>query len=411
MSKIAIVGAGQSGLQLALGLLQQQHDVTLVTNRSAEAVGTGRVTSSQCMFDSSLQTERDLGIDFWAQSCPEVESIALAVVGPDGSRVIDWKAPLAAPAQSVDQRVKVPAWMGEFERRGGTLLVADVGIEELELLSADHELVVVASGKGEISSLFARDERRSAFAQPQRALALTYVTGMRERDDGTAVTFNLIPTVGEYFWFPALTTSGPCHIMVFEGVPGGPMDCWADVGSPEEHLAKSRWVLETFMPWEAERAATIALTDDHGRLAGRFTPTVREPVATLPSGAVIWGMADVVVLNDPITGQGSNNAAKCADAYLAAIAAHGDGPFESDWMRATFESYWEYAGLVTQWTNSLLGPPPEHIVNLLGAAGQLPSLASRIVNGFDNPPDYFPWWVEPAAADELVAHEAAAAAI
>ena len=40
-----------------------------------------------------------------------------------------------------------------------------------------------------------------------------------------AVSFNLIPGVGEYFVFPALTLSDPCEIMVFEGIPGGPIDC------------------------------------------------------------------------------------------------------------------------------------------------------------------------------------------
>ena len=70
-----------------------------------------------------------------------------------------------------------------------------------------------------------------------RALALTYVTGMTPRPEYSAVCFNLIPTVGEYFVFPALTTTGECEIMVFEGVPGGPMDCWADVSTPDAHLA------------------------------------------------------------------------------------------------------------------------------------------------------------------------------
>jgi hypothetical protein len=63
---------------------------------------------------------------------------------------------------------------------------------------------------------------------------------------------------------------------------------------------------------EAERCRDIELTDGNGILAGRFAPTVRKPVAKLPSGRCIFGMADVVVLNNPITGQGSNNAAKCA---------------------------------------------------------------------------------------------------
>src|SRR6478672_4943236 len=47
MRKIAIVGAGQSGLQLALGLLQKGYEVTVISNRTPEQVLNGRVTSSQ----------------------------------------------------------------------------------------------------------------------------------------------------------------------------------------------------------------------------------------------------------------------------------------------------------------------------------------------------------------------------
>ncbi|MFX8565835.1 FAD-binding oxidoreductase, partial [Acinetobacter baumannii] len=79
-----------------------------------------------------------------------------------------------------------------------------------------------------------------------------------------------------------------------------------------EHLARSTAILRQFFPWEAERCSRVELTDGNGILAGRVPPTVRHPVALLPSGRPVLGMADVVVLNDPITGQGSNNAAKCA---------------------------------------------------------------------------------------------------
>ena len=57
MPRVAIVGAGQSGLQLALGLLEAGFEVTLVSNRTAEEIASGRVLSSQCMFESALQTE------------------------------------------------------------------------------------------------------------------------------------------------------------------------------------------------------------------------------------------------------------------------------------------------------------------------------------------------------------------
>jgi hypothetical protein len=405
MRKIAIVGGGQSGLQLALGLLQNGYDVTVVNNRTPEEVRGGRVMSSQCMFNASLETERRLGLDDWSNACPDIDGIGLTVVGPEGTPVIEWDARLEAPAQSVDQRLKMPAWMERFRGDGGDLRIIDAGIAELEELYRSHDLVVVASGKGEVGRLFERDPDHSPYDAPQRSLALTYVEGYRERDSFSAVTFNLIPTVGEFFWFPALTTTGPCHILVFEGIPGGPMDCWDGVEGPEDHLERTRSVLEQLMPWEAERAKEMRLTDPNGILAGKFPPTVRQPVVELPSGAPVLGMADVVVLNDPITGQGSNNAAKCADVYLDAIVGRGTEPFDREWMEHTFATFWNYARDVSRWTNMLLAPPPEHVVNLLGAAGELPGLASRIVNGFDNPPDYFPWWEDPGEAEALIKHE------
>jgi hypothetical protein len=404
-----IVGGGQSGLQLGIGLLKAGHDVRIVQNRTGEDIEKGRVMSSQCMFDQALQNERDLGINFWEAECPTVNSISFTVPSPEGNgaKAIDWNGKLDKSAQSVDQRVKIPHWMKEFTRQGGEMVIHDAGIEDLETYAKQSDLVIVAAGKGDIARMFERDATRSPFDKPQRALALTYVKGMAKRADHSAVNFNLIPTVGEYFTFPALTTTGPCDIMVFEGIPGGPMDCWKDVKSPEEHLAKSKWVLETFTPWEAERCKDIELTDDNGILAGAFAPTVRKPVGRLPSGAIVLGMADAVCLNDPITGQGSNNASKCAKAYIDAILAHGDRAFDEAFMVATFETYWSYAQFVVGWTNALLMPPPPHVLNLMGSAQAYPELAKRIANGFNNPLDFFPWFAVPEEADAYLTKLAA----
>jgi flavin reductase (DIM6/NTAB) family NADH-FMN oxidoreductase RutF len=405
MRRVAIVGAGQSGLQLALGLLAAGYEVTVLTDRSAEQVAGGHVLSSQCMFDASLQTERALGLDFWGDACPPVEGISFAAADGEGGTAFRWAARLDAPARSVDQRLKIPRWLDELERRdGGTLVIREADVDDLEALARGHELTVVATGKGALGGLFSRDPERSPYETPQRALALTYVTGMEPRPEHSAVCFNAIPGVGEYFVFPALTTSGACEIMVFEGVPGGPMDCWGDVRTPAEHLAKSRWILETFLPWEAERCRQVELTDPHGVLRGRLVPTVRRPVARLPSGAAVLGMADAVVLNDPVTGQGSNNAAKCAELYLESIVARGAAPFDEAWMQATFERYWRgYAQWVVSWTNSLLAPPQPHVLRLLSAAAEVPALAGTIANGFDDPRVFYPWWFDAKEADRLIA--------
>lgn len=404
MRRIAIVGGGQAGLPLALGLQAHDYEVTVVTNRTPDDLRRGKVMSSQCMFDASLQIERELGLNDWEQDCPWVEGIGLAVPHPEqrGARVIDWAQRLTKPAQAVDQRVKMPVWLERFEQRGGRLLIQDAGIAELEQLAATHDLVILAAGKGEVVKQFERDPVRSAFDKPQRALALTYVHGLEATPGFSRVAFNLIPGVGEYFVFPALTHTGPCHIMVFEGVPGGPMDCWKGLASPQEHLATSRRILETFLPWEADRARHAELTDANGLLAGSFAPTVRKPILRLPSGARVFGLGDAVAVNDPITGQGSNNATKAARVYLDAILARGDQPYTDAWMTATFDSFWDYAQYVVTWTNTLLTPPPPHILNLLGAAGQCAPLAQSIVDGFDHPPSFFPWWTDPAACERFI---------
>jgi len=403
MKNITIVGGGQSGLQLGIGLLQKGYGVKMIQDRNAEEIANGRVTSSQCQFDAALGLERALGINFWEAECPPVEGIAFAVPHPEGQgKVIDWSARLESVGQSIDQRVKMPRWLAEYERLGGKLVIAQADIAMLEMEAKSADLVIVASGKGDIGKLFVRDAERSPFDAPQRALALTYVHGMVPRAPYSAVSFNLIPGVGEYFVFPALTKSGPCEIMVFEGVPNGPMDCWRDIKTPTEHLARSKEILDTYLPWEANRCQTIELTDDGGVLAGRFPPTVRKPVGTLPSGAKVLGLGDAVCLNDPITGQGANNAAKAAGVYLDAILRHGDQPFDAVWMEATFERFWEYAQWVVRWTNMMLLPPPPFVLDIMGSAQVLPGLAHRIANAFDDPRDFFPWFADPSAAQDYL---------
>jgi hypothetical protein len=406
MRRILIVGAGQSGLQLALGLLSHGYEVTLMTNRTAEEIRAGKVMSTQCMFTTALGHERDLGLNFWESQTPRIEGLGVSVAAPDGSRPIDWVGRLDGYAQSVDQRVKMAGWIEAFAERGGQLVVHGAAVSDLDYFARRYDLVLVAAGKGELVGMFGRDAGRSPYATPQRSLAVSYVHGLGprpEHPDFHAVRCNLVPTVGEMFIMPTLTTSGPADILFWEGIPGGPLDVFDGVKDPGEHLRITLELMEKFLPWEYERARGVELTDGNGTLAGRYAPTVRNPIAELPSGGLALGVADVVVANDPITGQGSNNAAKCAASYLASILAHGDKPFDRDWMQATFDRYWDYAQHVTKWTNAMLAPPPEHVLGLIGAAGQLQPVADRFANGFDDPSDFEQWFFDPESAQAYLA--------
>lgn len=402
MRKILVVGAGQSGLQLSLGLQSHGYEVTLMSNRTADEIRTGRVMSTQCMFATALAHERAFGLNFWESQAPRMEGLGVSVSGPQSQRVIDWVGRLDGYAQSVDQRVKMAGWMETFARRGGQLVIHGAALSDLDYFSRVYDLVLVAAGKGDLVSMFGRDDTRSPFTSPQRALAVSYVHGLGprpEHPESEAVRCNLVPGVGELFVMPTLTTSGPADILFWEGLPGGPADVFGGVKDPARHLALTLEVMERYTPWEYARATDVELTDSGATLSGRYAPVVRHPVAHLPGGGIALGAGDVVVTNDPVTGQGANAAAKCAAVYLAAILEHGDKEFDEAWMRATFDRYWDIARHVTKWTNAMLGEPPEHVLNLIGAAGALPAVANRFANGFDDPSDFEDYFYDPAATD------------
>lgn len=400
MARFLIVGAGQAGLQLGIGLVDDGHDVTVVSNRTPEDIRTGRLTSGQAMFGTALATERALGIDLWEQECPPVEGFAISVSNPAGpSPLVDWAARLDRPGKSVDQRVKMPAWMELFEQRGGHLEIAQAGISDLERYCDTYDLVIVAAGRGETSKLFRRIPELSPFEEPQKLISIVAVTGVAPRPEWDAACFNMVPGAGENIVVPTLTPSGPGHLVVFQLVPGGPFDCFAEADSAEKQLAVSKRLQKEFVPRMYERCRHAEPMDATACLFGGVTPIVREAVGQLPSGRFVLGIGDTVVVNDPLTAPGANSAAKAADAYLSAIRAHGDAPYDREFMQATSDTFWNSTmRFVCEWNNMLLRGMPEHILRALVAANKVPAIRRRFVNGFSNPVDYFDWLVSPDQA-------------
>lgn len=399
MRHVTIVGGGQAGLFLAIGLLEAGQKVRLVQNRTAADIAAGKAMSSQCVFATARAQERRLGLDYWNDTAPAVTGMRVAVAAPDGSgnKAFGFVGNLSAPAQSVDQRVKFPRLIETFASKGGSLVIAEAGIPELESYAKDSDLVVVAAGKGPVSQLFERDAARSPYDQPMRALALVYAANVRPHRQ-TCVTATLIPGAGELFMIPAFTHSGACEILFFEGAPGGPLDVFDAAMDADAQLAKIKALIRQFVSWEYDRVADARPTDANGVLLGRFAPTIRKGVGTLPSGKAVLGLADAVILNDPIVGQGSNNAIKAAAIYLDAILQRADAAFDMDWMNATFEASFRRVEASTTWSNMVLMPPPPHVVELLARASGKQELADRIAQGFDEPAGIVPLFADPALA-------------
>ncbi|HZC41755.1 MAG TPA: styrene monooxygenase/indole monooxygenase family protein, partial [Streptosporangiaceae bacterium] len=354
MRKILIVGSGQSGLQLALSLQAEGYDVTVMSARTPEEIRGGRVMSTQAMFGPALQVERDRGLNLWEDQAPQIGSLYVSVAGPPGVAALQIPAPFNEFVQSVDQRVKMAGWLELFAQRGGNVVYHPVMTSDLEGLVRLYDLTIIAAGKGELVELFDRDATRSPYPAPQRALAVIYVHGVKPlaSHPATHVGINATPGIGELFTIPGYTTSGPCDILFFEGVPGGPLDRFGDRPDTQAHLARTLDLMREYIPWEYERCTEVEPTDARSTLTGAYAPVVRHPVGSLSGSAFVLGMADVVVANDPICGQGSNNACHCARIYLDSILERGRQPFDPDWMQRTFDAYWDYAQWPTAFSNA-----------------------------------------------------------
>lgn len=396
MRRIGIVGAGQAGLVLAIGLRRLGYDVTVFAERSAADVRAGRLVSNQCLFHPALERERELGINFWDGQAPPVGEVAFAAAGEGVEPSMSWRVALDRPAQSVDQRVKVSDWMADFERLGGDLRLRRVTPDDLEECAREFELLIVAAGRGpQFDALFPRDDERSPYREPQRAIGILYVAGTLDAVPG--LTFGMAP-VGEFFLLPVLSVHGPVHGIGFFGLPGGPMDVWDDVADVDQHYETARKLLRAHYPWQAgllDDAHPVAPTE---LLHGRITPIVRHPVGTLPSGAKVLAMGDTAVTNDPVGGQGANMAARAARAYQEAIVERADRPFDEEFMHDAFARYWRHARHATRFTNDLLAPPPEHVLATLDAAQRVPEVAHRFAHLFENPAGYEGWLADPQAA-------------
>src|SRR5699024_6427912 len=88
---------------------------------------------------------------------------------------------------------------------------------------------------------------------------------------------------------------------------------------------------------------------------------------------------------------------------------HGSKPFDETWMQATFDRFWDQAQYPTKFTNTMLAfnnpgsAPPEHAMELLATATQVPEVAHRFANAFNDPSDLESFFYDPELTTRYLA--------
>lgn len=406
MRRIAIVGAGQAGLQLGFGLLRHGYEVSIHTDRAPEEVFNGRLLSTATLFETALRHEEELGLDFWADRMPRCDGVHTDVSVDSGTVLLSAAGRFAGSAGAVDQRLKYYGWANEFVRRGGRFDVTPVSRATVESLAAESDLVCIAAGRNGVADVFRFDSRRSAFSRPPRRLSALLLNGV-EQDVGLARPgrFTVLPGIGEIFWFPFLDKAREeCHSICFEAVPGGPMDRFGSVRSGIEALETARIVIDQLLPWERETFRRVSLADEDAWLTGAFTPIIREPAGELPSGRPVLGLGDAIALYDPIVAQGGNCASKMAHHLTERIVEHRRRRFDREWMEGQFEDFWrETARHMAEFSRVMMEPGGTAVQELILAASRSRAVADEFLSAFDDPARSARWLEDVSGARSVIA--------
>lgn len=388
-ARVLVVGAGETGLQLAAHVRHNGGQATLLTDTPPDRVAAQPVRSTQVKVGLARRHEATLGLDVWPEA-PQITGLLFQLV-QGGQVAMGWQGALAEPAVSVNQPDRFAIWLAMLADRGVDIRVGPMTVAEVDRLAAAHDLVVVtgAPRDSDLHELFAPDPAFPS-APPARRIAVSYYDGV-EPLPGNVVQLALLPGLAEILLIPAYQGDPAggdwrsCHIVMIEAVPGGPLDSFADRTDPEDRARHVLDLLRERAPCLSERCGRARLTDRRGTLVGAVRPVVRRPVGHLPGThrPVLCG-GDIAVLNDPLGASGANNGSQFAAICARRIAEH-DGPFDGEWMRCCSEEWrTRFAYPSRTFTETLLNPTDD-MLGLLAAAVHSPDVAQRIVGLFEDP--------------------------
>lgn len=380
MSNIGIVGTGFAGLHLALFLQQQGIFTTLYSEKTSAQFLASRLHSTPARFAQTVERERQLKVDHWGADFHKMELYL------GGDMPLGFTSELTNPGSFVDPRLYSARLLEDYIARGGVVLYGSLNRDDIEALSENHDLMVIAAGRGTTLDLFPRIAEHSPYTQPQRNLAAGYFTGIYREPGG--MNFVISPGHGEIFQGTLHTANGPLTNLLIEGIPGGEIDQVIQMRYEDDPTAFELHVLDMLRRHAPPVYANIepeefGVVGPMEILQGAITPTVRRPYAPLPNGKYAVAIGDIFVTNDPILGQGANAAVHSA--WVMGEHILKTSHFDETFCKGAEEEMWQYAKAVTEWSNAFLQPPPPHMIGLMIAAAQCQPLANAFADNFTVP--------------------------
>ncbi|MCX2713683.1 styrene monooxygenase/indole monooxygenase family protein [Mycolicibacterium sp. J2] len=397
----AIIGAGQTGVSAALGLLDKGFDVTLFSDLDQARLRDGvPATGTALILGEAQRAEESLGLNTYLATAPlsTGESVRVVDGGVEAIAFDGWFDGFRGIA--VDTRLKADDRLTLFQQRGGRFVVQPVDPEGLDRIAAGADLTLVATGRGGLSNLFPVDAARTAYDKPQRRLLAFTATGLSHGPEvfahrgpagGAHNTLSVVSDQGEVFWGPYLhKDAGPTWAFLGWAKPGSEWERrFATVTSAESALAVAVELHRDYLDWDLPEVLELRVIeeDPHSWLTGAVTQVVRTGVGHTASGHPVAALGDTAVAYDPIAGQGAQGGLIQAARLVHEAGAH-DGPFDTAWLTAAFENFYDHRARAAQRVTRLFLGDPDFAAygGLFFAAASLSArFASKLVGLLDDP--------------------------
>ncbi len=417
----AVIGAGQTGVTAALGLLDNGFEVTVYSDRDQRGLRDAvPATGTALIFGEAQRAEESLGLNTYLATAPTSTGESVRVVagsGPGRAEEIAFDAHFDGfVGIAVDTRLKADDRLTLFQQRGGRFVVEAVDPARLDAIAADADLTLVATGRGGLSTLFPVDTARSAYDRPQRSLLTVTTTGLpfgpevfahRSASGGRHSALTVVTDQGESWWGGYLhKDAGPTWAFLGWARPGSDWERrFAEADSAQSALDIVTALHRDYIDWDLPEVGELKVIDEdpHSWLKGAVTQVVRAGVGRTASGHPVAALGDTAISYDPIAGQGAQSGLVQAAALVHKAAAH-EGPFDEAWLRDAFEEFYAHRARAAQLVTRLFLSDPElaEYGNLFFAAAQgSPRFAARLYGLLDDPRPVQSL-TSPAAARELI---------